>query len=581
MNLSDETLVHPAALAADEVFRQLLPEVAERVAPYWAELFRAQENGHSFVPLSTEAAESLQQAAPLVGNGQTPSPLVLQGRRLYSGRVFAWEQEAAAQLRRLAAGTVSRPDEAATAQALRDWFAGEGARGQQAAAALALLQALMLIPGGPGTGKTTTVAKLLALLCGGHTENLPRIALIAPTGKAAAHMTRSLHRALQDFDAPAAVQAHLSALEGRTVHRLLRLHPLSGRPQFDAGQPLPYDVIVADEASMLDLPLLLKLLRAVPDGCRLILLGDENQLPPVGIGSVLPVLVQPTQILPQQAEQLRRWLPEPLPFAVNPAPPPLAANVAKLSHSHRFDPQRGIGALAQAVVDGEADAALAAFEHFPEELSWLPAGWPALTAAFARQHRDYWQAVTGGDPAACFAAQQALIVLAAHRADAETFNREYLRLLAKAGRGSESGWFAGQVLMATENDYAVNVFNGDIGIVLPHGNGLAAFFPDAQTYRPLALSRLPPCDTAFAITVHKSQGSEYREVWLLPPADADTGSAALFDRTLLYTAVTRARSTFAYAGTPAGLAAAVRTRQQRRSGLDRVLAKAFAATQQP
>lgn len=573
--MTDEVLTteaHPAAEAAAEVLQRLAPQAAALAVPYLDELFRAQDSGHSFIRVGSAAAEALRQAAPVVGDGSRPAPLVLQGQRLFSGRVFAWEQEAAQQLRRLAQAQAVPSDGPDTAGRLRQWFPGEGARGQQAAAALALLQGLMLITGGPGTGKTTTVARLLALLCGSG-EELPRIALIAPTGKAAAHMTRALHGALQGFDAPEAVHRHLSALEGRTVHRLLRLHPLSGRAQFDAEQPLPYDIIVADEASMFDLPLLLKLLRAVPDGCRLILLGDENQLPPVGIGSVLPVLAQPTQILPAQAEWLAHRLPE-QPFAVHAAPPPLAAHTAKLTRSHRFDPERGIGALAQAVVAGDAERAAAAFDGFPDELAWLPPSVPALAAAFAGQHADYWAAVDAGDAAACFAAQQERVVLAAQRADAEAFNREYVRLLTRCGRAAETGWFAGQVLMASENDYAVNVFNGDIGIVLPHEGTLAAFFPEGGGYRALPPNRLPRCETAFALTVHKSQGSEYGTVWLLPPAQAE--GSALFDRTLLYTAVTRARRRFAYAGSTESLAAAVRRRVLRRSGLRRALARAFA-----
>lgn len=148
-----------------------------------------------------------------------------------------------------------------------------------------------MITGGPGTGKTTTVAKLLALICG-ENENLPHIALAAPTGKAAAHMARALHRAINGFDAPEAVRRHLLKLEGQTVHRLLKLSPPKMQAAFDHIRPLPFDVLIVDEASMLDTALMLQLLKAVKTGARVILLGDENQLPSVGIGAVLSVLSQ-------------------------------------------------------------------------------------------------------------------------------------------------------------------------------------------------------------------------------------------------------------------------------------------------
>ena len=558
---------YPAAQAAAEVLQRLAPQAAEPMLPLLDELFAAQEGGHSYITLAPQEAEALRQAAPVVGDGGAFTPLVLRGRRLFGGRLFALERSVAAELRRIARSRVRLPESAGLRQRLREWFPDAGHNGQRLAAALAVLQPLMLVTGGPGTGKTTTVAKLLALLCADAAE-MPRIALIAPTGKAAAHMTRSLHRALGSFKVGSErVLQHLTALEGQTVHRLLKLNPVVGRSKFNREQPLLFDIVVADEASMLDLPLLHQLLCAIPEHGRLILLGDENQLPPVGIGAVLHVLAQPTVLTAKEAAQLAEWLPEGVPFEVRDNPPPLAGNVARLEYSHRFDPQRGVGALAQAVVSGEAAAAEAAFARFPDDLFRLPETPAALARHFAKQHEAYWQAVNSGDLAACFAAQQQLVVLAARRSQAAEFNREYRKLLTTQGRAAEQGWFAGQVLMVAENDYAVNVFNGDIGIVLPYGGGLAAFFPDAGGFRAVSLSRLPAHDTAFAMTVHKSQGSEYQEVWLL----GDEADSALFDRTLLYTAITRARRRFGYAGQMSALTAAVQRKNHRCTGLGEAL----------
>ena len=557
---------YPAAQAAAEMLQRLAPQAAAPVLPLLDELFAAQEGSHSYITLTPQEADALRQAAPVVGDGSGFTPLVLRGRRLFSGRLFALERSVAAELRRIARGRVRLPENAGLRQRLCDWFPDAGHNEQRLAAALAVLQPLMLVTGGPGTGKTTTVAKLLALLCADAAE-MPSIALTAPTGKAAAHMTRSLHRALNGFKVGSEqVLQHLTALEGQTVHRLLKLNT-TGRRKFDREQPLPFDIVVADEASMLDLPLLHQLLCAIPEHGRLILLGDENQLPPVGIGAVLPVLAQPTVLTAEEAAKLAEWLPEGVPFEVRDNPPPLAGNVARLEYSHRFDPQRGVGALAQAVVSGEAAAAEAAFARFTDDLFRLPETPAALARRFAKQHEAYWQAVSSGDLAACFASQQQLVLLAARRSQAAEFNHEYRKLLVAQGRAAEQGWFAGQVLMVAENDYAVNVFNGDIGIVLPHGDGLAAFFPDAGGFRAISLSRLPAHDTAFAMTVHKSQGSEYQEVWLL----GDEADSALFDRTLLYTAITRARRRFGYAGQMSALSAAVQRKNHRRTGLGEAL----------
>ncbi len=224
---------YPAAQAAAEVLQRLAPQAAEPVLPLLDELFAAQEGGHSYITLTPQEADALRQAAPVVGDGSGFTPLVLRGRRLFSGRLFALERSVAAELRRIARGWVRLPENAGLRQRLRDWFPDAGHNGQRLAAALAVLQPLMLVTGGPGTGKTTTVAKLLALLCADAAE-MPRIALTAPTGKAAAHMTRSLHRALGSFDAGSErVLQHLTALEGQTVHRLLKLNPVAGRSKFN------------------------------------------------------------------------------------------------------------------------------------------------------------------------------------------------------------------------------------------------------------------------------------------------------------------------------------------------------------
>lgn len=681
--------MNPIAFAVQQIentMQNLCPDEAERLRPFWPSLLAAQQAGHSFIFVSDEEAAVLRSAVQSVGDGRTATPLVLHGRRLFTGRVFAWEQALAQQLYRLASGGSVRPpeddndalrqenadalaragatslaqavqgdlfggdgrpseaeetaghqvangllsaaqnavaadisgdessgirppeaaddalwqtaggagqfaadahgqhDDAWLRQRLQAWFPDAVSQGQQAACALAVLQRLTFITGGPGTGKTTTVAKLLALLCGDG-GILPRIALAAPTGKAAAHMSRSLQRALQHLPDKGEtaltepVRRHLAALEGQTLHRLLRLNADGVANQArDWGSSgfLPYDVIVVDEASMLDWPLLLQLLAAVAPNARCVLLGDEAQLPPVGLGGVLPLLPRETRLTPAQAQTLAAWLPTPLPFQVAEQPEPLASHIARLHHSHRFDARGGVGVLARAVAAGETDAACAAFVELADDLSVLAQPLSHLAERLYGLQVAYWQAVDAGDVAACFVAYQQVAVLAAQRAQAEAFNRAYVAQLRQQRPAIGDGpYFAGQALMMTENDYSVHVFNGDIGIVLPHEGALMAFFPDGAGFRPVALGRLPTCDTAFAMTVHKSQGSEFGEVWLLPPDERS--EHGLFDRSLLYTAITRARQRFAYCGDLTDLPLAIERTHKRRTALRQQLARVWRA----
>lgn len=569
--MNDDEFQTAAADAAVELLSRLYPAAAEVCAPFLRRLFAALEDGHSFIWLTDEEAETLAQAAPLT-DSKGLAPLVLRGRRLFLGRFYRLERDLAGEIRRLAVPPAEIPETARAAELLAEWFAQPGSEGQQAAAALALLQNFILISGGPGTGKTTTVAKLLALLCQGR-ERLPRIALAAPTGKAAAHMARALHKTLAGFSLSDGLKRHLSALEGQTVHRLLKLRPPQMQPQFDADNPLPLDILIIDEASMLDLALMLNLLRAVPDGCRVILLGDENQLPSVGAGAVLASLAQTTILDGETAGRLKTLLPQrENPFQTASNPPALSANTARLTVSHRFGEHSGLGCLARAVCAGDAETAWAQFDHFPDQLSVRTASVEQLAADFCRQQADYWQAADHADIAAAFDCQNHLAVLAARRDDAARFNLACRNHLQRYGRiPANAQWFAGQVIMIERNDYPLGLFNGDIGLILRDTDGgdgtLAAYFPDSGTYRKIPLSRLPAYETAFAMTVHKSQGSEYRDVWLLPPADAEG-----LNRALLYTAITRAREKFTFVGGRHAFAAACNRNETRRSGLRDMLA---------
>ncbi|MDO4906602.1 exodeoxyribonuclease V subunit alpha [Neisseria sp.] len=565
-------LNHAAADAAIELLQRHAPEEAATASPYVRKLFEALSDGHTFIWLNDADVAALRQIPGIAGG--SGMPLILSGKRLFLGRMWQLERDLAREIVRLTAAAAEPVDQMQAGQNLAQWFAGANSEGQRDAAALALLQPLILISGGPGTGKTTTVAKLLGLLCG-NGGRLPRIALAAPTGKAAAHMARALHHAAGTFGLPDTVRRYLLQLEGQTVHRLLKLRPPQMRPAFHREQPLPLDVLVIDEASMLDLALMLQLLRAVPSGCRVILLGDENQLPSVGAGAVLAELAQETRLNTATAQELSAMLPR-HGFKVTGNPPPLSANTARLHFSHRFGADSGIGCLARAIVAGDAENAWAQFARFPDALGVREGSLKQQAEAFYGQQAAYWQAVAAGDSEQAFRRQTDTVVLAARREDAAAFNEAYRRCLQRQGLArADAPWFAGQVVMVSRNDYALDLFNGDIGLILPDRSRpgtLAAYFPAAGGQRAVPLSRLPAHETAFAITVHKSQGSEYGEVWLLPPSTPD-GSRHGLNRAMLYTAVTRARERFVFWGGRTAFQTACTTQENRRSALREMIAE--------
>ena len=561
-----------AAQSALDFLQRFAPAEAGMAEPYVLRLFAALQDGHSYIRLTDDEAEQLALAENIIGR-QGGMPLVMQGRRLFLGRMWQLERDLAAEICRLAHPSAEKVDWMQAAQNLHSWFADKGSEGQRDAAALALLQSFMLITGGPGTGKTTTVAKLLGLICS-NSRQLPRIALAAPTGKAAAHMARALHRALDGFSLPEKIYSHLVRLEGQTVHRLLELRPPQMQSAYNRGRPLPYDVLVVDEASMLDTSLLLQLLRAVPDGCRVIFLGDEHQLPSVGAGAVLAALSQDTVLSYETAGKLAEYLPEHGFLVDDEKAVPLSQNSARLTVSHRFGADSGIGCLARAVIAKDAESTWAQFGRFPQELEVMQADVKKQAELLYQRHEKYWQAVDSGNVALAYGHAADVAVLAAWRKDAEIFNETYCRHLQRFGRATEeTPWFAGQIIMVTRNDYIQDLFNGDIGLIMPDAasaNGLAAYFPDIEGFRKTAVSRLPAHETAFAMTVHKSQGSEYREVWLVPPSVAsvhDEDSLSGLNNALLYTGITRARKRFVFFGSKQEMTEAVETVRIRRTAL--------------
>ena len=434
-----------------------------------------------------------------------------------------------------------------------------------------MLRRLCVISGGPGTGKTTTVVRILALLLGQRADL--RIALAAPTGKAAARMEEAVRAAKARTPLADAVRERIPD-EASTLHRLLGARPGRARFRHDAERPLPLDALVVDEASMIDLALMAKLVAALPPRARLVVLGDRDQLASVEAGAVLGDLCGD---VPGFSDGFRRHVEritgDRLP-AGHASASPLADAVVLLTRSHRFAAGSAIGRLAAAVNRGDAATVQAVLgDARSEGLGWRKGESATAHAAGAvAAYAPYLAQVQSGAALAdAFAAFRRFRVLCAHRRGpwgVETMNRlveEELRrrMLVEAG----TAWYLGRPVLVTQNDYALGLYNGDVGLAVPDpdedGRLRVAFEVEGGGVRLLMPSRLPAHEPVWAMTVHKSQGSEFDRVLLVLP-DEDS---PLMTRELVYTAITRARDGVEIAGDDTILLAAVERRLVRSSGL--------------
>jgi exodeoxyribonuclease V alpha subunit len=513
-------------------------------------------------------------ASPRVGAGDRPTPLVLDAAgRLYLGRYHAFETALADWVRRRAAMPSPAVAPESLARELDRLFppSGDGEPDhQREAAVVALLHPFCVVSGGPGTGKTSTVIRILALLL--RLLGPLRIALAAPTGKAAARLGEAL-RARRDGLGLEVELAPLIPDQVVTLHRLLGLRGDGGRPRHHADNPLHCDLLVVDEASMVDLPLMARLVQALRPQARLILLGDRDQLASVEAGSVLGDICTGagSGFTPAQGRLLQQVCGAAP--GVDPEAPPLADTLCLLRHSYRFPAGSGIGRLAGAVNAGEGEAALACLHGAQgEDL----AGWPLarepdlgpLVALAAEAYADYPRAQ---DPAAALRAFNRFRVLCALREGpygVRALNRHIRAELARRGLlDPQRDFYPGCPLMITRNDYGLRLFNGDVGLVWPDpaaDGALRAFFPSPEgELRAHTLSRLPAHETVLAMTVHKSQGSEFQRVLLLLPPDP----SPVVTRELVYTGLTRAMQRVELAASDQALVRALGQRNRRASGL--------------
>ncbi|MGH1449688.1 MAG: exodeoxyribonuclease V subunit alpha [Pseudomonadaceae bacterium] len=554
-------------------------------------------------PLVDEAGESIDGVrlprlfewvmelgqSSLCGDGSSNSdttPLVFDGEaRLYLTRYWRYQHTLCTALRSRALAQLPLDAEQLGTDVRRLFGRSEDKvpdPRQMLAAVMAAARRLTVISGGPGTGKTTTVVRVLALLVEqalSRGEQTPRIMMLAPTGKAAARLCESVTRSLPDLASSDEVKAALP-LEARTLHRALGYQPHTPtRFRHGREDPLPADVVLVDEASMVDLALMAKLVEAVAPDARLILLGDKDQLASVEAGAILGDICNTEgrhaysapfgDMLGQVLGPTADTLPVDGPASTGPWD-----CIVELTHSFRFAADEGIGRFSRALRSGEGSEALAQLQRGDDAVSMVELRDDSelettLRPAILAEFNAY---LSASDPEARLDALGTYRLLSAHRRGA--FGTERLNLLIedillRAGRiqRDDSGPnYHGRPIMISANDYQLGLYNGDVGVIERDGHRLRAYFrgADGSLRAPLLPSRLPPHETVFAMTVHKSQGSEFEHAVLVLPEARNP----VLTKELVYTAITRASKHFTLVESRPGVfEEAVRTPVRRISGL--------------
>lgn len=479
----------------------------------------------------------------------TPMILVVFGAHplLYLRRYWEYEQQVAQHLLQRIPTAPALQDKNIHIEnnKLLSRLFSENAENQQKTACLqALRSRLSIITGGPGTGKTYTAARLLGLMfaCAPNPEQM-RVALAAPTGKAAARLKESIDSAAASL--PSDLAQHMQKLDAAlTLHSLLGVQHQQRRPRYNRHNPLALDALIVDEASMIHLEMMADLLEALPKDARLILLGDKDQLASVEAGAVLGQICASARAIDS----------------------PLRRVTTELQTSRRFS--GNIGVLARAVNAGDMAAAQRALQ--PEML--LPPTYESIVDLAVTSYREYACLINSEAPASevlkaferfrvlCAVRQGAWGVSGLNAAIEQALTR---RGLLKAGRGV---WYAGRPVMVTRNDASLGIFNGDIGIALPSVQGRLRVYFSAQNS--VSTARLAHVETAFAITVHKSQGSEFEHAALVLSASA----GAALSRELVYTGITRAKARLSLVMQhPSLLREAIQRPTQRSSGLGKLV----------
>jgi exodeoxyribonuclease V alpha subunit len=484
--------------------------------------------------------------------------LRLVGSWLYLDRYWREERQVAADLRALADLKPEGVRLDVLDHGLERLFKGELDGRQCEAAGSAVRRGLTIVAGGPGTGKTTTVARIVALLAeqaAAAGTAPPLVGLAAPTGKAAARLEESVHAEARDLPVDEEIRAWLADLHASTVHRLLGWRPDSqSRFRHNRGQRLPHDVVIVDETSMVSLSMMARLVEAVRPDARLILVGDPGQLASIEAGAVLG------DIVGQAGNDGTH------------------EGIVVLDRVHRYG--GGIARLAEAIRRGDGDGVLEVLADGPEGVTWIPvdaadlAGEAALAPVrelAIAAGRTVIEAARAGNARAAIQALGAFRILCAHRRGPQgvaTWTARIQAWLAAEidGFAPAGRWYAGRPLLVTENDYELKLYNGDTGVVVAsRPDHLSAAFERGGEIIDLSPTRLGAVDTVYAMTIHKSQGSQFDTAAVLMPAP----TSRILTRELLYTAATRARQDLIVVGVEDAIRGAVDRPVARASGLGR------------
>ena len=513
-------------------------------------------------------------------------PFILDGDRIYLQRYHKYETGILESIRnKLKSGEAKLPERLKALESQRDLIRSLGAvygleglepaekvDWQSVAAIGSLLGDFSIITGGPGTGKTTTLAKILRILFA--IEPGTRLALAAPTGKAAKRMQESLLSGMKSF--PKDVQEKIEKLVPTTIHSLLGYKRESVDFKHGRDNPLPYDLVVVDEASMIDLPMFAKLLEATREGCRLILLGDKDQLASVEAGSLLGDLCQSTDRLNQFTPDRIGWINGFIPDAerrvtgdhVKDGEALLAGCIYELRMSHRFKAQGLIGNLSRAIIAGNVSEVerIVEGDHRPK-LTYDPAYEDGVLEGFLSGFESY---ISETDVKMALEKLNKLRILVTVREGPRGLHAVTRRiedaLMRKGWIAPRDGFYPHRPVIVTRNNYELGLMNGDIGIVRPDVDGrLRVWFEDPEGgTRSVVPAFLSNCETVFAMTIHKSQGSEFDKVLVILPEGTDN---PLLTRELLYTGVTRAREEVVIQGSRETLKKAVASQVMRISGI--------------
>ena len=529
---------------------------------------------------------SLKKIAPLVGLAGQVCPFILHKDRLYLHRYFSYETQILQSIGNLLHSERALQSQreqqllamAPTLQWLQADYPLDGNSAEEkidwqfAAAIQGVLHNFSIITGGPGTGKTTTVAKILALLL--TLDPNCSVALAAPTGKAAMRMAESLQQTA--LPVPPAIKDKFNALQPNTIHRLLGYIPDSIYFKHHQDNPLPFNVVIVDEASMIDVALFAKLLSAIGHNTRLILLGDKNQLASVEAGSLFGDLCkaqEQTNLLSTDATHFINgmMLDEQRKITANymaSSTHPLAGHIIELQKSHRFTSIGGIGQLSKAIIQNN-EAVLEAFIKQSQDaaVSVETTNNPTSFEAFIEGYKNYLQ-----EPDISLALQKLnqLRVLCAVREGPQglyAVNRAIENYLSAQHLLEPKGdFYENRPIIITKNYPDLQLYNGDIGLIRKDSKGnLRAWFEDSEkNIRAVMPGYISHAETVFAMTIHKSQGSEYGNVWVVLP---QIKSSQLLTRELLYTAVTRAKEKVTVQSDAATLLETAKATVKRASGI--------------